>query len=373
MGCILNRIKNRKPSASIKPEKTSPEGRIILVRGKERSKGDSNKNIPHITFEILTMTISETIKQFLNHCRYSKNLSAHTIKAYSIDFKKFMNFSASKKHISECDVIFLRTYTRHLFKECNLKETSIKRRIASLKVMFRWLELNDIIEINPFHRLDTQIRLPKRLPRGLTRREIRTVIKTAIKDVGVNSAKIYKNKGLLTIKKVKFSNLTTLIAIELLFSTGIRVGELVNITLNDINLKDHTISIVGKGDRERRVFIPGDEIRNLIETYINTRELKEPETNHLLINSRNQPASTQYIRKLIRLNGETANLPQRLTPHMFRHSTATHLLESGVDIRKVQKLLGHQSITTTQIYTHVSDSSLKATIFASHPRNNIFG
>ena len=320
------------------------------------------------------MTIQEAIKQFLVHCQFSKNLSDNTLKAYSIDFRKFKGFIGSGKEISDCDVFCLRDYMRYLFEKCGLKETSIKRRMASLKVMFRWLEYNEIIKINPFHRLDTKIKLPKRLPRGLTRDELKDLIKTSNQDIGIDRELIYERSRFIPVlRNSQFRQLTALVAVEILFCTGIRVGELVKITLGGVNLKESTISIVGKGDRERRVFIPVKQVKRLIDTYIKIRELRGPETELLLINSRNNPASTQYIRKLIRLAGERAGIAQRVTPHMLRHSTATHLLEAGVDIRKVQRLLGHQSIATTQIYTHVSDASLKSAICRFHPRKKILG
>ena len=283
-----------------------------------------------------------------------------------------MEYAGVHKKIGRCDTPLLRDFMRHLLEVCKLKETSVKRRIACLKVMFRWFEINEIIELNPFHRLDTRIRLPKRLPRGLTRKEIRNLIKAPTKDLGFNNGSIYKhNKNNHFLCNGKFSHFTTLVAIEVLFSTGMRVGELAGIELKDIDLDEDTISIIGKGDRERRVFIPDKEVKGLIESYISVRKLRNPETSTLLINGRNKPASTQYIRKLIRIAGETAGIRQRITPHMLRHSTATHLLEEGVDIRQVQRLLGHQSIATTQIYTQVTDSSLKAAICKAHPRKKI--
>lgn len=179
-----------------------------------------------------------------------------------------------------------------------------------------------MIKLNPFHRLDTRIRLPKRLPRGLTRKEIRNLIKAPAKNLGFDNDYTCKhNTNNHFLCNGKFSQLTTLVAIEVLFSTGMRVGELVNIELNDIDLDEDTISIIGKGDRERRVFIPDKDVKRLIESYINVRELRNPETSTLLINGRNKPASTQYIRKLIRNAGEESGKEQRITPP---HAQALH-------------------------------------------------
>jgi integrase/recombinase XerD len=319
------------------------------------------------------MLIKKAIQQFLAHCRYSKNLSAHTLKAYAIDFLIFENFAGKKTKAQKCDTLLLRDYMCHLFETRKLKETSVKRRMASLKVLFRWMELNNAIEINPFHRLDTRIKLPRRLPRGLSRSEIRAVIQSPRQRLDLTGAgrKIKDGMDNASLLNGHFSHLTALVALELLFATGMRVGELVSIALKDIDLKESTIAIVGKGDRERRVFIPDDEVKSLLEVYIESRGARKPATETLLINSRNKPASTQFIRKLVREAGESAGLKGRVTPHMFRHSTATHLLEAGMDIRQVQRLLGHASIATTQIYTQVSDSGLKAVVCRVHPRREI--
>ena len=282
---------------------------------------------------------------------------------------KFLAFLNFRNQSSVVDVSCLRSYIRYLFEEQELKETSIKRYIATLKVMFRWGELNEIIETNPFHRLDTKIKLPKRLPRCLTQGEIRRLVGASIKSIGIDNRSLYEaDSSPLILSNKNFAHFTTLLAIEILFSTGIRVGELTKISVDSLDLKENTILIHGKGDRERRVFIPDEEVNNLIKKYLIIRATRNLQTPILLVNSRNVSATPQYIRKLIRQVGEKARLSQRITPHMLRHSAATHLLEAGLDIRKVQRLLGHQSIATTQIYTYVSDKSLKAAIRKTHPR-----
>jgi integrase/recombinase XerD len=160
-------------------------------------------------------------------------------------------------------------------------------------------------------------------------------------------------------------------AAELLFATGVRVAELAGLQDDDIDLTAGVITIIGKGSRQRRVYIPDAEIRELIIVYRDARDLREHATESFLVNSRGGPASPQYIRRLIRHLGENAAVTRRVTPHMFRHSVATYLLEEGVDIRYVQRLLGHRSIVTTEIYTHVADAALKSRVIERHPRKSI--
>jgi integrase/recombinase XerD len=167
-----------------------------------------------------------------------------------------------------------------------------------------------------------------------------------------------------------FASVTARVAAELLFATGIRVAELATLRDDDIDLVAGVITIIGKGSRQRRVYIPDADIRDIVVTY---REARGATESSFLLNSRGGPATPQYIRRLVRTLGERAAVTRRVTPHMFRHSVATYLLEEGVDIRYVQRLLGHRSIVTTEIYTHVADAALKSRVIERHPRKAIVG
>ena len=320
------------------------------------------------------MQITTAVEQFLSHCRYSKKLSDHTLRAYHLDLNCFLKHAGTKQQLIECDKTHLREYLRYLFEVCELKATSVKRRFACLKAMFRWLETEETINENPFRKMDLKIRLPSRLPRGLSEDELHKLLNTPLKQLGLRKRSQLNSKRCTQFFQIKdqFRSLTTLVCLDLLFATGIRVGELAAIELNDINTLEKTIRIHGKGDRERLVFLPGEELANLLNSYLSAR--KQIINNKQLINTtRNASADTQYIRLLIRRTGETAKLNRRITPHMLRHSTATHLLNSGIDIRFVQRLLGHQSITTTQIYTQVGDAMLKQIVCEGHPMGRIVG
>ncbi len=321
------------------------------------------------------MNLNRAVSGYLTHCRHVKNLSHHTLKAYSIDLTEFRNFAGGEKLLNDIGREPIRNYVQYLFEDKGLKETSVKRRIACLKSMFGWYECEEIVEKSPFRIMNLKIKLPKQLPRSLTRKEIKALLRVPLKQLGFIDRSSYQNGGFSQniASRQGFIQLTSQLIMELLFATGVRVGELVGIKIDDISLEDRTVKIKGKGDRERLVFLPDQHLVALIKLYKSARKRFNPSTKILLINTRGGSLETQLVRLQIRRIGEMAKLTRRITPHMLRHSAATHLLDSGVDIRHVQKLLGHQSITTTQLYTHVSDTKLKSVICKSHPMGKLMG
>lgn len=321
------------------------------------------------------MHLDQACDGFLSHCRFDKNLSEHTLRAYAIDLKQFQHFKNPQSDITQCGREDIRAYLKYLNGECNLKEASIKRRIASVRAMFRWLETEEIIEVTPFYRLVIDIKQPANLPRALTSHEIRCLLRQPLTKLGLSARNPYNPKRLASVVRdpTGFLELTTLVTLELLFATGVRVSELSAVKVSDIDFDRQMILIRGKGSRERHVVVPDTDLRELIWGYIKARDALSPTTKNLLINSQGTPASPQFLRQLVIKAGECAKLTRRITPHMLRHSTATHLLEAGIDIRYVQKLLGHQSITTTQIYTHVTDSSLRSAIKSTRFRIQLLG
>jgi len=310
---------------------------------------------------------------FIDHCRISKSLSNNTLKAYCIDLDNFKIFCGERINIKKIDKEVIRKFLTYLIKARGLKPSSVKRKIACLKPFFGWLENEDQIEISPFHRLGIKISIPARLPNTLSTEELQKLFK-----LGTRFNQQAQKSSSSNSRQSKFWNLrdfnafTTHLALEIMFTTGIRVGELVAIQIKDIDLIEGSIKVIGKGNKQRKVFLVDEEIKNLIHHYIETRNQFSPITDRLLINSRGLATTTQIIRLYLRGASIKASLERRITPHMLRHSAATHLLEAGVDIRFVQKLLGHNSITTTQIYTQVSDRSLQNTITQANTRK-LFG
>lgn len=278
---------------------------------------------------------------FLDHCRVGRSLSVNTLKAYAVDLSEFSAFIGAGEAVDAIGRDKLRDYARWLMDLRALKEASVKRRIAALKVFFRWLEREGIIEITPFHRLDLVVRLPKRLPRGISAEELRRLLEA------------------IDSEPNKYSVLLLRLAITLLFVTGLRIGELIAIRLADLDQTEGVIQVKGKGNRERRVYLVGRDLPNMLDRFLARRRRVAGNAEELFINPTGKPVTSQLIRRRLIKAGERAGLPRRITPHVLRHAAATHLVEAGVDIRFVQKLLGHASIATTQIYTQVSDNSLK--------------
>jgi site-specific recombinase XerD len=291
--------------------------------------------------------------QFIRHCQSIRKLSPHTVRAYELDLARFSHFLGRRAAVAICDKSVIQNYVRHLFDVRSLKEASVKRHLATLRSFFHWLE-DDGEEVvdDPFRGARIRIRMPKRLPRVIARSDLRRL--------------------LLHDRPHTFADLTAYVATELLFATGMRVSELASLLDAAVDVDEGTITIIGKGNRERRVFVP-DELKSLLRDYRIVRDRCPSTAETFLINSRGDAASPQMIRRLVRLHGERSAVRDRVTPHMFRHSVATYLLEEGVDIRYVQRLLGHRSISTTEIYTHVADAALKVRITERHPRRGIVG
>ncbi|MDX8400323.1 MAG: tyrosine-type recombinase/integrase [Gallionellaceae bacterium] len=292
------------------------------------------------------MTLQDACEAFLSHCRSAISLSEHTHRAYALDLEDFQNHAKRKTDLATLDKDNLRQFIRHLREERGLKEITIKRRIACLKLLFRWTKLEGVIEINPFDNLNERIRLPKRLPRALGSIEISQL-------AGAANLEIHADR---------FQEFATNIAIKLLLTTGIRVGELVQIDIDDLVLSDSSLKIHGKGNRQRLVYLFEPKLNQAIARYLPLRRSKAATSKKLFVTETGTPFTTQKTRKLLGSLASKAGIERRITPHMLRHTAATQLLEAGVDIRYVQRLLGHQSISTTEIYTHVSDQGLRGAL-----------
>ena len=200
--------------------------------------------------------------------------------------------------------------------------------------------------MSPFSTVELRVPIPLRLPRDLSGKEVKALLQAA-----------------------KLSS-TAYVAVLLLVATGLRISELAGVQLSEIDLEQGSIRILGKGSRERYVFLPDQALTVLLRSYLSSRHKGTADlSQRLLLNARGRPATAACLRYQIGLLAEKAGLARRVTPHMLRHTAATSLLEAGVDIRFVQRMLGHRSIATTQIYTHVSDRALKAAITAANVCN----
>jgi len=297
------------------------------------------------------MELSDACARFLEHCRLEKGLSAHTLRAYRADLKEFQKVTIVE-HVEDVGSGHLKSYLAYLRDTRGLKPATAKRRFATLKAMLGYLELEEMISENPFRIFRFSLRLGRKLPRNLTKGELQGL------KAGIAKLPLERRKQRIAND---FVGETVDLAIRMLLVTGIRVGELCTICLPDIDLRDASIRIRGKGNRERRVFLITEDLRELVQQYIFNRSAVSSAQSHdlLLINSRGAPATPDYIRKHLREKAAALGIERRITPHMLRHTAATEYLEKGVDIRYVQRLLGHASIATTEIYAAATDEGLR--------------
>lgn len=305
------------------------------------------------------MDIAEAIKFFITHCLYEKNLGSNTITAYKIDLKQFSEFLKKNEYstiLVEIDKVILREYLEHLN---TYKPKTIKRKIACLKAMFSFLEFEDAIAINPFRKMRIRIKEPKNLPISMSNDEVKQIILKAYS--GLKKAK--QKEGYLLKEATR-----DIAILELLFATGIRVSELCSLDKKDINLSTGLIKVVGKGNKERVIQICNSEALQSLIHYeqLFQRELKKK--NFYFINRFGNRISSQSVRLMVKKYAKRAKLKKNITPHTFRHTFATLLLDEDVDIRYIQHMLGHSSILVTQLYTHVSNKKQEALLTAHHPR-----
>lgn len=295
--------------------------------------------------------------QYLIFCLYRKNLDNKTIKSYSIDLKQFENFN-NQNNLDWRSKSAIESYIESLHTQ--FKPKSVKRKIASIKAFFHYLELEEILEINPFHKIQIKYKEPFILPKTIPLKNIESIINYSYLK--------YKNAHTSYNQKTSLRNALIL---ELLFATGMRISELCSLKIAQIDLTEYIIKIYGKGSKERLIQICNQNVQVLLNKYIKERLQDKSNNDYLLINRLHNRLSEQSVRNMITNYAKQAGIPLHITPHMFRHSFATLLLEEDVDIRYIQQMLGHSSITTTQIYTHTSINKQKSILTIKHPRNNL--
>jgi len=306
--------------------------------------------------------MEKTVKEFILHCQHEKKLSCKTRKCYEIDLTQFRAFLTKENCPQEVKQIDKHVLRNYLYSISDFKPKTIKRKIATLKAFFNFMEFEDTIAVNPFRKIRFQIKEPKRLPTVMTELEVQQIFKA------VYSKR--NNKGNESAYK-GFESLRNIAVIELLFATGVRVSELSNLSLDNVDLKAGFIKVVGKGNKERVIQICNKEMVSIIEQYsILAINYRSNSTNSLFVNRLGKQLSEQSIRYIVKNLSKLTVLNKHITPHVFRHSVATLLLEQGVDIKYIQVILGHSSIMTTQIYTHVNSEKQKAILTDKHPRKN---
>ena len=299
----------------------------------------------------------QLFKNYLDYCMLQKKLSSKTLKAYKIDLQQFLVFSSDAE-----DPMARRHLIRYIgYLNSTYKPKSVKRKLATLKAFCSYLVYEEILPSHPFLKIRTDFREPVLLPKVMPLEIIQALLKT-----------VYEEEKNPQLSKRQHKHVLRDIAVlELLFATGIRVSELTYLKPENINLVDRTLHIYGKGSKERVLYIENPDVLKSLIVYQKEFASDIEKCGYFFVNCRKARYSEQSVRNMVEKYMAWSDYPQHITPHMFRHSFATLLLEADVDIRYIQGLLGHSSVTTTQIYTHISSSKQRKILATKHPRNQI--
>jgi integrase/recombinase XerD len=305
------------------------------------------------------MDVKSAVSMFLRHCRLERGLSELTMSAYELDLNQFVE-GKNKMDCMSIVGITKETIREYLdFLGDKYKPRSVRRKVATLKSFFTFLEQEEVIITSPFRKLRVKVGRAKHLPRVMSISSITSLL---------HSAYMCKEKYRIGCR-VHWEVTRDIAVLEMLFSTGVRVSELCNLQKSDVNLKQKQILVLGKGKRERVIPLCCDDTITALKDYEKCYESYLSEDGNFFLNRDKRPLSDQSVRQIIKKYQVKACIPEEVTPHMFRHTIATLMLENGVDIRNIQALLGHSSLAVTEIYTHVSLSAQREALGRSHPRS----
>ena len=288
--------------------------------------------------------MDEYIKKYLDYLNYQKNYSKNTIKGYEEDIIFFKQYLTKKNYqILKVDYQLIREFYNYMDQQ-KLSKNTISRKISSIRNLYKYLARHGYIAYNPFS-LTKGPKKDKLLPKFLYYNELEELFNAC------DTTTLYGLRDRLIL--------------EILYATGLRVGELEYVKINDIDTYQNTIKVLGKGNKERIVYY-GEYTKEILDKYLKHRKDK---CQYLLINNRKERLTSRGIRYILNKIIKQTSLNTKISPHMLRHTFATHLLNEGCDLLTVQELLGHESLRATQVYTHVTNDRIKDIYLKSHPRN----
>ena len=299
------------------------------------------------------MRLEDKLAAYLEYCEYRKELDGKTLKAYRIDLRQYFEYVC----VDEPDKEKIEEYITHLHK--SYKQKTVKRKIASIKAFYNYLEETEIIAESPFRKIKVKFKETVTLPRIIPREEIEKLLNHMYQCLNENDKVSHKHM------------LRDVAVIEVFFATGARVYEISNIREDSINLNTGLIRLMGKGGKERYVQISNTSILEVLKKYYDENEQAIKKRGYFFVNNRESRYTEQSIRLMLKKYTKQAGIERNITPHMFRHSFATYLIEEGVDVSCVQQILGHSSIKTTQIYIHIAAKKQAEILKEMHPRNNM--
>ncbi len=300
-----------------------------------------------------TTNFNKNLHQYLLYMKTNKNIDIKTEKAYKSDLT-LLNTWCQRNNVDTFDSSHMQSYITYLIDERNLKSTSIKRKYAVFKSFFKYTNCNNIL----YEKIS--FKTYKRLPKTLSKHDIQALLNTTYQNLRIQKSEYSRN---IAIRDTAI--------IDLLFTIGIRIGELSDIMISDINLRENTILIHGKGKKERLLYISSNEVVNVIEQWLTARVMFQPTTDNLFINKYGNKLSIYGIENIFFKYRNLSGINPKATPHYLRHTFATQLLENGADLRSVQELLGHSRISTTEIYTDICVEHKKKILMNFNIRNEM--
>jgi integrase/recombinase XerD len=289
--------------------------------------------------------INTYIDEFIEYLIIDKKYSENTIKSYKNDLNNFSKY-VENKNIEKIDENYIKNYIKHLNKKNETTKT-ISHNISTLRSFYKFLLIEQKTKHNPMEYIELP-KTKKTLPTTLSIEEIDKLLDIKLKDEFS-----YRNKAML----------------ELMYSSGLRVSELINVKIHDIDISNCIIRVMGKGSKERIIPL-GDYAIKYVEIYLKDyrkKLVKKKQNDYLFLNNHGTSMTRQGFFKILKQLAKQKNIKKEFSPHTLRHSFATHLLNGGADLRSIQEMLGHESISTTQIYTHVSKEQLKENYKNFHP------
>lgn len=299
------------------------------------------------------MNVRNEVNRYLEYCEFRKKLDRKSLKAYRIDLRQYFEyFDTDNPQKSEIEAYIIELHKKY-------KQKTVKRKLASIRAFYNYLEEEELVDEAIFRRIKVKFKEDIILPRIIPREEIEQLLNYMHQQYGGRAER--ENKFWLR----------DLAVVELFFAIGARVYEISNIRAESINLNSGLVRIMGKGGKERYIQIGDETVLTVLNRYYEENREAVKKSGYFFVNNRGNRYSEQSMRMMLKKYTGLAGIERNITPHMFRHSFATFLIEEGVDISCVQEILGHSSIRTTQIYIHIASKKQAEILRTRHPRNQM--
>jgi site-specific recombinase XerD len=301
------------------------------------------------------MRLRQARNQYIQWLITTRDLSPHTIRAYDSDIAALERHLGTNARVTEIGTHQLLAFVEEQ-RLAGLAPKSIRRRASGLRGFSRWLLQHNYADSDPWSDIALSLGRTRTLPRPVPTHDLDRLLLSLRRSAGLQNEPV---PGTVLDRP---REATTLLAVAIMVTTGLRVSEVVSLRHRDVDLPTGTLRVLGKGRRERLVYMTNEWLACLASSYFATRSFLQVAHEQLLFDSHGSPITCAALRARLLKAGNHAGLSRRVTPHMLRHTAATQLIESGVDIRYVQRLLGHASLTTTELYTHVADHALRRVV-----------